>query len=484
MQIEAAQTSIIDVDAALAVVAATIADDRAVLYGDPAELALLGDDLATALESVGFTGAVDTSARLPLPNGNSVLVVGCGDTMDLIRVRRFGLAASRTGKDVASIAVLLPQLEHAGAAEVSAALAEGLVLGTYAFTTHRSAAEEPSLSAATVHGGAHADALRTGVVAAEAAALTRDLVNTPPNFKRPPALAQQAVDAVAGLGIEVTVLDDDTLRERGYGGMIAVGQGSTEGPRLVELSWSPEDATGDHIALVGKGITFDTGGISLKPSASMETMKMDMGGAAAVLSVLIGAARLKLPVRLTGIMCLAENMPSGTAQRVSDVYTALNGTTVEVLNTDAEGRLVLADGIVHAGRAGADVIVDVATLTGAAVVALGDRYSVLMSNDDDLADSIIAGGLAADEPFWRLPVAVDAYFEKLESDVADIKNVGGRKAGTITAGLFLHSFVPEDTRWAHLDIAGSAWAESANGLSTKGATGVPVRALLRWLAAI
>jgi leucyl aminopeptidase len=480
VQIDAIQTSLTEADAALVVIAAVTRDSVAVAVGEPGDLGL---DLAAAFASVGFTGANGTTARLPLANGGSLLAIGLGAEVSTSKVRSFGAAAARIAKDVASAAVLLPPVDGVGADVVSGALAEGFVLGSYAFTAHRSEVEEVAVVVVTVHGGADAAALRAGQITGEAVALTRDLVNTPPNFKRPPALAARAVELVAGTGITSTIIDDVELRERGYGGMTAVGQGSAEGPRIVELVWNPEGASGDHIALVGKGITFDTGGISLKPSASMETMKMDMGGAATVLSVILAAARLKLPVKVSAILCLAENMPSGTAQRVSDVYTALDGTTVEVLNTDAEGRLVLADGITHAGRMGADVIVDVATLTGAAVVALGEKYSVLMSNDDALADALLVAGSDADELMWRMPLAAEQYNDKLDSDVADIKNVGGRAAGTIVAGLFLHRFVPAETRWAHLDIAGSAWTDSADGILSKGATGVPVRALVAWLSA-
>jgi leucyl aminopeptidase len=480
VQIDAIQTSLTEADAALVVIAAVTRDSVAVAVGEPGDLGL---DLAAAFASVGFTGANGTTARLPLANGGSLLAIGLGAEVSTSKVRSFGAAAARIAKDVASAAVLLPPVDGVGADVVSGALAEGFVLGSYAFTAHRSEVEEVAVVVVTVHGGADAAALRAGQITGEAVALTRDLVNTPPNFKRPPALAARAVELVAGTGITSTIIDDVELRERGYGGMTAVGQGSAEGPRIVELVWNPEGASGDHIALVGKGITFDTGGISLKPSASMETMKMDMGGAATVLSVILAAARLKLPVKVSAILCLAENMPSGTAQRVSDVYTALDGTTVEVLNTDAEGRLVLADGITHAGRMGADVIVDVATLTGAAVVALGEKYSVLMSNDDALADALLIAGSDADELMWRMPLAAEQYNDKLDSDVADIKNVGGRAAGTIVAGLFLHRFVPAETRWAHLDIAGSAWTDSADGILSKGATGVPVRALVAWLSA-
>ncbi len=476
MQIQAATDPLAPSDGALVVVGATTGDDGPVVRGSTDGLDL---DLDANLATVEFDAASGSTARVPLPGGGSVLVVGCGDELTRSAVRDLGAAASRACGKRSSVDVVLPDTDDT--AESSQALAEGLVLGAYRFTDHRSDAERHQLEDVTVHGAVDADALAVGQVMGEAQALVRDLVNTAPNHKRPPDLAARAADLVEGTGITANVLDGDALRAGGYGGLLAVGQGSSLDPQLVELVWEPEDATGDHIALVGKGITFDTGGISLKPSSSMETMKMDMGGAATVLATIIAAARLQLPVRLTALLCLAENMPSGTAQRVSDVYTARGGTTVEVMNTDAEGRLVMADGIVHAGELGADVIVDVATLTGAAVVALGDRFSVLMSDDDDLTAGLLAAGEAADEPLWQLPTATDQYRELLDSDVADIKNVGGRKAGTITAGLFLHNFVPDEVRWAHLDIAGSAWTDKDAGISSKGATGAPARALVTWL---
>ncbi|MDX1660066.1 MAG: leucyl aminopeptidase family protein, partial [Nitriliruptorales bacterium] len=280
----------------------------------------------------------------------------------------------------------------------------------------------------------------------------------------------------------VTVLGDAELEEGGYGGLLGVGAGSTEESRLVELTYSPDGAT-RHVALVGKGITFDTGGLSLKPPEAMETMKMDMGGAAAVLGTVKAAADLGLPVKITGLLALAENMPSGTAIRPSDVLTIHGGKTVEVMNTDAEGRLVLADSLVHAQERGPDVIIDIATLTGAALVSLGEKIGVLMSTDDDLADGLLAAGERSADRFWRLPVAVDEYKSKLDSDVADIKNTGGKNAGTITAGLFLHHFVEDDVSWAHLDIAGVAWSYETEGYVRKGmATGSPVPMLLDWLA--
>ena len=476
MQIHAVTDPLAPGDGSLVVVAATSSDDGPVVHGD---VAALGLDLDAALDTVEFDGSKDGTARVPLPGGGSVLVVGCGEELSRAAIRDVGAAASRASAKRDDVDVVLPA--GADVAEASQALAEGLVLGAYRFQTHRSEADAATLDDVRVHGGADAASLEVGQVLGEATALARDLVNTAPNHKRPPDLAARAVELAEEAGIATNVLDGDALRDGGYGGLLAVGQGSSVDPQLVELTWAPDDAQGDHIALVGKGITFDTGGISLKPSGSMETMKMDMGGTATVLAAIIAIARLGLPIRVTALLCLAENMPSGTAQRVSDVYTARGGTTVEVMNTDAEGRLVMADGIVHAGEIGAQVIVDVATLTGAAVVALGDRYSVLMSDDDDLATGILAAGEATDEPIWQLPTATREYRELLDSTVADIKNVGGRKAGTITAGLFLHHFVPDEVRWAHLDIAGSAWTDKDAGILTKGATGTPVRALITWL---
>jgi leucyl aminopeptidase len=277
------------------------------------------------------------------------------------------------------------------------------------------------------------------------------------------------------------VLDERALSAGSYGGIMGVGRGSSVPPRLVELSHAPTGAT-RHVAIVGKGITFDTGGYSLKPTAGMETMKMDMAGAATVAAVVRAAATLALPVRVTGVLALAENMVSGDAQRVSDVLRMRNGTTVEVMNTDAEGRLVLADGIAHAAEQGADTIVDVATLTGAVLVALGDLIGGLMAADDALADELLAAGRAAGEPFWRLPLAVEEYGKRVEGTVADLRNVGGAKdPGTVFGALFLHRFVPDGVRWAHLDIAGVAWREAAGPYHARGGTGTPVRTLIGWL---
>ncbi len=466
---------------------------------DPPELATdasavaeaAGFDLGAELVAAGFDGSVGATLRVPtrgsLPAA-TLLVVGLGPREDAgtDTLRRAGAAAALGAERVDRLGVGLSDvLDDVDPADAVQAIAEGVLLGSYRFESYRSDAPPFELEAATIHVvDAAQDAAQQAVEVARATAgagtLARDLINTPPQDKRPPALADRVAAEMADLPIEVRVLDEAALEEGGYGGILGVGQGSSEPPRLVELTYAPEGAE-RHVALVGKGITFDTGGISLKPSTAMETMKTDMGGAATVTAVIKGAAQLGLPVKITAILALAENMPSGTATRVSDVLTMKDGTTVEVINTDAEGRLVLGDALVHASELEPDAIVDVATLTGAAVVALGDRISVLIADDDELADALLAAGTTTGEPTWRLPLAADEYGDRLEGAIADLKNTGGREAGTIFAALFLHRFVGDDIPWAHLDIAGTAWTTSERGYLSKGATGVSVRTLLQWL---
>jgi leucyl aminopeptidase len=454
--------------------------------------AALGVDLVPELQAVAFDGSPGSLARIPTRGAipaATLLVVGLG-TRDQARadhLRRAAATAAGAAERVETLALALHgAVDGVDATAGAQAVAEGVLLGSYRFGTYRTEAPVQRLETATLHATSDDDAVREGVrvatVTAASAALARDLVNTPPQHKRPPALADRVAEELEGTGVEVRILDEEALAEGGYGGILGVGQGSSEPPRLVELTYAPEGAT-KHVALVGKGITFDTGGISLKPSSAMETMKMDMAGAATVAAVVKAAAALELPVKVTGLLALAENMPSGTATRVSDVLTMKGGTTVEVINTDAEGRLVLGDALVHASELEPDAIVDVATLTGAAVVALGERIGVLMASDDGLADDLLTASTTAGEPFWRLPLATDEYGERLEGNIADLKNSGTRAAGTIFAGLFLHRFVGDGLPWAHLDIAGVAWTEEAGGYLSKGATGVPVRTLVEWLRA-
>jgi leucyl aminopeptidase len=498
--LDVATTPLAATEASLAVIGAFApasgerTDPPELAPGHEATVAALGIDVIAELVALGFDGKPGAIARIPTRGAippDTLLVVGLGPAADAgARVlRRAAAAAANAAERVASLAVALhTALPDTGVAVAAQAVAEGLLLGSYRFGAFRSEARPFDLERLTlVAGDDDAEAVGAAVevahVTAGAATLTRDLVNTPPQAKRPPELAERAVAAVADLPVTTRVLDEADLAAGGYGGILGVGQGSSQPPRLVELRYAPEGAT-RHVALVGKGITFDTGGISLKPSDAMETMKMDMAGAATVLAVVRAAAELALPIRVTGLLALAENMPSGSATRVSDVLTIKDGTTVEVINTDAEGRLVLADALVHASELAPDAIVDVATLTGAAVVALGERIGVLMASDDDLAAALLAAADDAGEPFWRLPLATEEYGERLEGAIADLRNSGSRAAGTIFAGLFLHRFVGDGIPWAHLDIAGVAWSQEASGELAKGGTGVPVRTLLAWLRAL
>ncbi len=454
---------------------------------------VLGEEGATLLRTLGFEAGEAATIRLTVPAGpaagRTVLVVGLGPAAKATTetLRRAAAAAVRAAGDVTVLATDLATVP-AGDAPATAtlgAVVEGSLLGDYRFDTYRS---EPSRRrlARVVLTSLPSDATTTATVerarvGAEAAMWVRDLVNTSPKDKRPPLLADLVAAGVADDEVTVRVLDEHDLAEGGYGGILGVGGGSTMKPRLVEIRWQPDGAE-RHVALVGKGITFDTGGYSLKPTSGMETMKMDMAGAATAAAVVRAAARLRLPVAVSAVLALAENMISGDAQRVSDVIRMKDGTTVEVLNTDAEGRLVLGDGLAHAVELGADTVVDIATLTGAVIVALGDLIGGVMANDDALAAELIATGREVGEPLWQLPLAVEEYGKRVEGAFADLRNVGsGKDPGTVFGALFLARFVPDRIRWAHLDIAGVAWRDNGGPYHQKGGTGSPARTLVAWL---
>ena len=325
-----------------------------------------------------------------------------------------------------------------------------------------------------------AGAIDRAEVIADAVTLVRDLVNTGPSDLVPAELADVADQVAADSGLAITVLDEHALAEGGYGGILGVGQGSVNPPRLVRLEHAPEGAT-KTLVLAGKGITFDSGGLSLKPAKSMETMKSDMGGAAAVLGALQAIATVGLGVRVVGYLPLAENMPSGTAQRPSDVITIHGGITVEVANTDAEGRLVLADVLDVSAADSPDVLIDVATLTGSQVTALGPRVAGVMANDDALRDAVVDAAGRAGEAMWPMPLPEELR-KGLDSTVADLSNVpqDSRAGGMLVAGLFLREFVPSGVRWAHLDIAGPAFNEGTpHGYTPKGGTGAAARTLIQ-----
>ena len=364
--------------------------------------------------------------------------------------------------------------------------AEGAALGAYRFDRYRREASDSSsgrvAAARFVVAESEVEPASAAVERARRLARevnrARDLINEPGEVVTPEALAEEARVLARESGLEVRVWDEDALRSEGYPGLISVGQGSPRPPRLIVLRHRPEGAggSGRHLALVGKGITFDTGGISLKPPSGMWTMKGDMSGAAAVLRAMSAVARAGVPATVTGIVAAAENYVGPEATRPGDIFVARNGKSVMVDNTDAEGRLVLTDALARAGEEGATHIVDAATLTGAAVRALGTGVAAVLGNDADWVREVIAAGEPHGEAFWELPLVAE-YREELRCDSADLKNIGGINAGTITAALFLEEFVPEGARWAHLDIAGPFLVEKPWKYYPKGATGFGVRAL-------
>lgn len=446
--------------------------------------------LRDALSATGFTGAPSSYQRVYAPESTSspLAVVGTGADPDPGAIRDAVGAAIRTltGFPVVSVAVIAED------ASLWRAAAEGATLGGYRFDGYKTEAPKPRADRVIIHGeGDPAEAEVAAVTAAaDAVALVKDLVAIPAEWLGPADFAERAAESVAGLPVQVEVLDESALREAGYGGILGVGQGSDRPPRLVRLSYAPETAS-RHVALVGKGITFDTGGLSLKPPSSMVGMKYDMCGAATALAVLRAVATQGLPVRVTAWLCIADNMPSGRATRPGDVLRMLDGTTVEVLNTDAEGRLVLADGLVAASREHPDVIVDVATLTGAISIALGTRHTGVMGDDAAVADYLAA---AADtgELAWQLPLPAHMA-DELDSPIADLQNakIGDPAGGSLFAGLFLRHFVgrvseePDAARipWVHLDIAGVGMNKGgAFGFTDKGPTGATVRSLIRFIA--
>jgi leucyl aminopeptidase len=456
-------------------------------------LEALGAPLRPLLESRGFTGktgealALSTLGRLPAA---TLLLIGLGDRgkVDGEVLRRAAGALVRGAGGARHAVTPLAQALPGDQAAAVRAVAEAALLAAYRFDKYKADGNgrRPTLERLVIvpAGGADEAALQAAVAAgrvrAAATNLARDLSNEPANNLHPADMAAAAERAVEGKRVRVSVKDEAELAAEGFGGIVGVGQGASSPPRLVELRYEPEGARG-HVVLVGKGITFDSGGLSLKPADGMITMKTDMSGAAAVLAVMSALDDLGVKVAVTGYLATAENMPSGTATRPGDVLTMKNGKTVEVLNTDAEGRLVMADALALGSTAGPDAIVDVATLTGACMVALGKRYTGLMSNDDALAGELLEAAGEAGERAWRLPLP-EEYRKDLDSEVADLKNVGSdRYGGALTAGLFLQEFV-DGRPWAHLDIAGPARADSDEGYLGKGSTGAAVRTLLTWLA--
>jgi leucyl aminopeptidase len=474
----------VDVDVLVLGVQKTDAGPK--LLSDDARFATLADSLAT----IGITGSQDEVRRLTAVDGiaaRSIALVGLGVAPRTNELRYAAGTVARQVRGIVSLGLALP----VDTSDDLLAILEGAGIGAYSYLTFRTPGPEPAKTPATkiVVLGAAKNSKKLAeqaTIVARAMHTVRDLVNAPSSHLFPESFAQEALELASGAPVKVEVLGEKELLAGNFGGILGVGKGSSHSPRLVKVSYSPRGAA-KHLALVGKGITFDSGGISLKPPASMVGMKYDMTGAATVLAVTLAAARLAIPLRITAWLCIAENMPGGNAIKPNDVLHMKGGKTVEVLNTDAEGRLVLADGIVAASDEHPDAIIDVATLTGAQVVALGNRYCGVMG-DDDLVAQVVATAKRVGETFWPMPLPAEVR-TILSSDVADIANSkpGNTAAGMLAGGVFLSEFVGTNGEgddnhtipWAHIDIAGPSDNKGGgHGYVGKGPTGVTVRALL------
>ena len=446
-----------------------------------------GASILEALEEMGATGASDEVIKLPGESTKLIIFTGLGSgdiTHEVLRRAAGAASRSLLGQKSATFALPHSKIEEA------AAIAEGALLGSYAFDDFRGSTKsdrKTPLTKIEVHTKLAKDkriqsVFKRAEVIAKYSHLVRDLVNTPPSHLNPVTFTSKFQTLAKKLSLKVEVLNEQQLKKLGYGGIIGVGQGSANPPRLLHISYRPKGAK-KRLAYVGKGITFDTGGLALKPAQGMEAMKSDMSGAAAVSAAILAIAELKVPVEIDAWAPLAENMVSDTATRPSDIITIYGGMTVEVLNPDAEGRLILADALVKAAEVGSkggklDGIVDVATLTGAQVVALGTRTSAVMTNNENFRDQFLETVNRTGEQFWPMPLPEELR-ASLDSPVADIANIGERMGGMLVAGLFLKDFVAAELPWLHLDIAGPAYNESKpHGYTTVGGTGVALRTLL------
>ncbi len=474
------------------VVGVSIKSGKGALQIESGDLALDTKSLIATLNDLGATGKSDEVIRIPGTSTRLLVFTGLGKAQSTYKdetLRRAAGAAAQALAGNSSATFALPAMTPAAVK----AVAEGAGLGSYLFDQFRGStksAQKSPLKTITIYSslvsGADAKAIaHHAQVISKYTNLVRDLINTPPSHLTPASFCSMVSDAVkdaggASLGLKVSVMTDSQLKSKGYGGIIGVGQGSANPPRLLNISYTPKGAKAKKkYAFVGKGITFDTGGLALKPALGMEAMKSDMSGAAAVCAATIALALLKVPVAIDAWAPLAENMVSDNATRPSDIITIYGGKTIEVLNPDAEGRLVLADALVKAQETGdLDGIIDVATLTGAQVVALGTRTSAVMTNDDDFSAEFMAATEVSGESFWPMPLPVELR-QSLDSPVADMANIGERMGGMLVAGLFLKEFIAEDLPWLHLDIAGPAYNESKpHGYTPVGGTGVALRSLV------
>ncbi len=467
------------------------------LDGDTARVdSILGGAISQLLSQGEIKGKLDevtvihSLGRLPAAR---VVIAGFGRKAELSldRVRRAVAEACRDlrRRRVETIATIAHGAEVAGIEKAAQAVTEGALLGLYSFRKHMTKEAEPGeIKKFTI---VEADKAKLSIVEqgcdkgrvlAEATNLARDMVNEPANYMTPGHMAELAARLAETHQLELGVLEREQMQELGMGGLLGVAQGSREPPKFIVLRYRGRDSSEVDVALVGKGITFDSGGISIKPSEKMEEMKGDMAGGAAVMAAISATAQLKPKINVAAIVPATENLPGGDALKPGDVLTAMNGKTIEIISTDAEGRLILADALGYAGKLGAKSIVDLATLTGAMKIALGEVYTGVFGNNQGLIDRVIAAGADAGELIWQMPMH-EEYKEQIKSDVADIKNVGGRYGGAITAAQFLAEFAG-DTPWVHLDIAGTSFSEKEQNYHTKGATGVPVRTLINLILSL
>jgi len=440
----------------------------------------------------GEITVVHSMGRLPAAR---IVVVGLGKRKKLT-VEGIRAAAAETcrwlrqkGITAATTVVMGAGINHIASGDAALAVTEGALLGTYTFRRYLTKKEnnareltELSILSRRKEKPVIEEAVSRGIITAGAANWARDLVNEPSNHMTPALLAEAAAGMAGENDLDIEVLEKEQIEEAGMGGLLGVSQGSQQPPRFIILRYRGKDSDDVDIALVGKGITFDSGGISIKPSEGMADMKGDMAGGASVLATLLALSQLKPAVNVTALVPATENLPSGTAMKPGDIITAMNGETIEVLNTDAEGRLILADALSYAVKLKAGAIIDVATLTGACMVALGKICTGAFTNNQALVDKVIAAGNSTGERAWQMPM-FDEYREQLKSDIADIKNIGNRYGGAITAAKFLADFVG-NTPWVHLDIAGTSDTDKEKGYLVKGATGVPVRTLVNLVTAM
>lgn len=453
-----------------------------------------GGHIAAALKSEEITGDVGETALIRIsPKGKvkatRLLLVGVGDKKEY-KASAVAVAAGCAARTLRKLNVktfAFSPRSAGNAVEIAQNAVVGVVTSQFELDKYKTKDKNSkAITGFSVHiSDASAADLKKGVARGLAVGdsmnFTRDLANEPPNILTPTEMANRAMKMAKEVGLKCEILDEAKMKKLGMGSLLSVSLGSEQPAKMIVLRYSPVKSTakkGDLLALVGKGITFDTGGISLKPGEGMDAMKYDMSGGATVIGTMRAIALLKPSIPVIGVVAAVENMPDGRASRPSDVVTAMNGKTIEILNTDAEGRLILADAVAYAEKQGANRIIDMATLTGAVIIALGDQNTGIMGNDQGLVDEIIACGKDEGEGFWQLPVSPE-YSKQIKSDIADIKNIGPRgKAGTIMGAVFIQEFV-DKAKWAHLDIAGTAWSDGVKPHRAKGPTGVAIRTLLR-----